>query len=72
MEMTHPPSAPAAQVPPSRLYTPEEAAAELRVSRRTVFVLIGSGQLRSVKVGARRLIARAHLDEFIAGGGTAA
>ena len=38
------------------LYTVEEAAQALRMSRSVVYELIRSGQLRTVKVGRRRLV----------------
>ncbi len=44
----------------------EEAAALLSVHRSTIYDLLGRGQLASVKIGRRRLIPRAALDEFIA------
>lgn len=49
-----------------RLATIEGAAESLAVSERTVRRLIHDGQLRSVKVGGRRLIPVAALDEFVA------
>ncbi|MEY2590541.1 MAG: Helix-turn-helix domain [Acidimicrobiaceae bacterium] len=48
------------------LATPEEAAAALRMSRATVYVLMRTGELRSVVVGARsRRIPVAALTEFV-------
>ena len=41
---------------PAVLYRVEEAAEALRLSRSAIYELIRSGQLRSVKVGRRRLI----------------
>jgi excisionase family DNA binding protein len=38
------------------LFTIDEAAAQLRVSRWTVYNLIRSGQLRTIKIGRRRLV----------------
>jgi excisionase family DNA binding protein len=35
-------------------YTPEETAAYLRTSRKTVFDLIKDGRIRSIKEGRRR------------------
>ena len=50
-----------------------EAAGTLRIGRSSVYELMASGQLRSLKIGSRRLIARDDLDAFIearrAGGG---
>ncbi|WP_085233770.1 helix-turn-helix domain-containing protein [Mycobacterium conspicuum] len=48
-----------------RLYRPEEAARLLGCGRTRVFALIGSGDLRSVKLGASRRIPRSAIDEFI-------
>lgn len=44
----------------------EEAARALGISRSLVYDLIRSGQLRSFKVGSRRLIPAAAIDEAIA------
>jgi excisionase family DNA binding protein len=49
----------------ARLHTVEEVMERLRVGRSTAFGLIGSRQLRSVKVGRRRLVSEAALVEFI-------
>ena len=49
-----------------RLLHIEHVMAQLAVSRSTVFELLGTGQLRSVKIGARRLIPQTAVDEFIA------
>ena len=38
------------------LFTIDEAAAQLRVSRWSVYNLIRSGQLRTIKIGRRRLV----------------
>jgi excisionase family DNA binding protein len=38
------------------LFTIDEAAAELRVSRWSVYNLIRSGQLQTIKIGRRRLV----------------
>lgn len=45
--------------------TVDEAAARLRVSRWTLYTLIRSNQLKSFKVGRRRLIEAAALAECI-------
>ena len=45
---------------------PTEAARLLGVSRETVYVLMRSGQLRSVRLGRARLIPVAALDELLA------
>ncbi len=47
------------------LFTIDEAAARLRVSRWTVYNLIRSGRLRTIKIGHRRLVPRAALDECV-------
>jgi excisionase family DNA binding protein len=44
----------------------DDVMAELSVGRSTVFGLISSGQLRSVKVGRRRLIPATSLLDFVA------
>jgi excisionase family DNA binding protein len=52
--------------PPDRLlFTPEEAAAVLSVSRTKVFELIGTGQLRSGRIGASRRIPARELERFV-------
>lgn len=48
------------------LYSVEEAAEALRLSRSTLYELIRSGQLRSVKFGRRRLVPVDALDEYVA------
>jgi len=57
MESTH--------VTPAQLHTVEEVMKRLRVGRSTAFGLIASRQLRSVKVGRRRLVSEAAIVEFI-------
>ena len=47
-------------------YSVVEAAAVLGISRRSVYELLGSGSLRSVKIGNRRLIRHADLERFVA------
>ena len=49
----------------SLLCTVEQAAETLSLGRTSIYVLLRSGRLRSVKVGARRLIPRAALEEFV-------
>lgn len=44
----------------------EEAARMLSLSRTTVYLLMESGQLPSIKCGTARRIPRAALDEWIA------
>ena len=48
-------------------YSPDEAAELLGISRELVHDLLRTGQLGSVKAGRRRLIARNHLEAFLAG-----
>jgi excisionase family DNA binding protein len=45
----------------------EDAARILSVGRSTVYDLIRSGRLRSIKIGRRRLVPRSALDAFIDG-----
>ncbi|MEV4662527.1 helix-turn-helix domain-containing protein [Micromonospora echinofusca] len=44
---------------------PAEAAALLGVCRDTIYVLMRSGRLRSIKAGRARLIPLAAIDEFL-------
>ena len=50
---------------PKLAYSIEEAAEMLSIKRDSLYELLNTNQLRSFKVGARRLIARRHLEEFI-------
>lgn len=50
-----------------RLYTLEQVAERLQVSRRKLYQLISTGQLRSVKLGTRRRVSEDALAAFIAG-----
>ncbi|MEM8923795.1 MAG: helix-turn-helix domain-containing protein [Actinomycetota bacterium] len=50
---------------PKLAYSVEEAAEALGISRRSIYELLRSGQLGSVKIGARRLIRRTDLDVFL-------
>ena len=54
------------------MYRVDEAAAALRLSRSSVYELIRSGQLRSVKQGRRRLVPVAALADYVASLGGAA
>ncbi len=47
------------------LCTPEEGADELRLSRATVYRLLASGELESVKCGRSRRIPRQALEDFV-------
>jgi excisionase family DNA binding protein len=48
------------------LLTIEETAEWLRVSRWSVYNLIRANQLRTIKIGRRRLVTRDALDECVA------
>jgi excisionase family DNA binding protein len=48
-------------------YSPDEAAELLGISRELVHDLLRTGQLGSRKAGRRRLIAKHHLEAFLAG-----
>ncbi|GLZ08864.1 hypothetical protein Acsp03_63300 [Actinomadura sp. NBRC 104412] len=48
-----------------RLLTVNEAAAQLRVSRWTLYNLIRSNELRSITIGRRRFVPVQALDELI-------
>jgi excisionase family DNA binding protein len=54
------------------LYRVDEAAAALRLSRSSVYELIRSGQLRTVKQGRRRLVPVTALAEYVESLGGAA
>lgn len=49
----------------SLLCTVEEAAETLSIGRTSIYELLRDGRLRSVKVGARRLIPIAALEDFV-------
>lgn len=49
----------------ARLHTVEAVMERLCLGRSTVFALLGSGELRSCKVGRRRLIPESAIVEFI-------
>ena len=50
-------------------YRPNEAAKALNVGRTTVYALMNSGELHSIKVGGCRLIPVIALEAFLAGEG---
>jgi len=52
-------------------FTVPEAAWVLRVSPNTIWNLLKAEKLQSLTVNRRRLIARAAIEKFIEGGGTA-
>ncbi len=47
------------------VYSVEEAAEQLSIGRTLAYQLISEGRLLSIKIGHRRLVARADLDAFI-------
>lgn len=49
----------------ARLNSIESTMAQLGIGRSKVYELIASGQLRSVKVGRRRLVSEAAINEFV-------
>jgi excisionase family DNA binding protein len=49
----------------ARLHDLDEVQQRLKVGRSTVFALITSGELRSVKIRNRRLVSESSLVEFI-------
>jgi len=53
-------------VPSKLLYTVEEAATLLSLSRTSVFQLISDHRLAAVKIGGRRRVAHRALDDFVA------
>lgn len=57
----------AGTVVPAVLYSVDEAALALRLSRSALYELIRSGRLRSVKSGRRRLVPVAALTEYVDG-----
>ncbi len=50
----------------SRLWPIESVMERLGIGRTMVFHLMASGELRSVKMGRRRLVSEAAIQEFIA------
>jgi excisionase family DNA binding protein len=48
------------------LLTPEAAARELSLGRTTIYELVATGKLRSVRIGRARRIAFAELERFVA------
>jgi excisionase family DNA binding protein len=48
------------------LLKPEEAMAELRCSRATLWKLLNSGEIDSMKMGNARRITRVSLEEYVA------
>jgi excisionase family DNA binding protein len=52
---------------PRLLLRPEEVAQALGIGRTTVFELMRSGELRSVKIGVSRRILAEAVTEYVAG-----
>ena len=50
----------------ARLHSVEDVMGRLHVGRSTVYGLLSSGQLRSVKVGRRRLVSEQAIADYIA------
>jgi len=48
------------------VYSVTEAAEALSIGRTLIYDLIRNGELRTLKIGHRRLVARADLDDFVA------
>ncbi|HWG75362.1 MAG TPA: excisionase family DNA-binding protein [Steroidobacteraceae bacterium] len=57
---------------PRFAFTVSEAAESSTLSRRKLYELIDSGQLRTVKIGKRRLVPRDALERLCRGEGVAA
>lgn len=53
-------------LPPPLLYTPAEAAAQLRISRAKLFKLMADGRLPSVKIDRCRRVTAEALDTLVA------
>jgi excisionase family DNA binding protein len=53
------------------LYSPEAAAAELNLSRTTIYTLMDRGDLPSLKIGRSRRITREALEAYVASLSTA-
>jgi excisionase family DNA binding protein len=47
-------------------FTVDEVAEMLRVGRDKVYILLRTGQLRSIRIGKSRRITEDHLAEFVA------
>ncbi len=67
---TSSPVAPSNQAvkPPTRLFTVREASDVLRISRASLYTLLGRGEINVLRVGRRVLIAQTAIEAFIAGG----
>ena len=51
--------------PPKLAFDVNEAAGMLSISRRTLYELLRSGELRSIKIGSRRLVRMSDMTEFL-------
>lgn len=49
------------------VYTPQEAADALRISRPMIYKLIDAGDLRSLKIGSRRMIPLTAIEALLDG-----
>ena len=56
-----------AQDAPDRLLSIPQAAATLGITRSTLYVELGAGRLRSLKVGRRRLVPSGAIADYIRG-----
>lgn len=54
------------------MLTVDEAAEAMRVSRSMIYGLMRDGRLPSVRIGRRRLIAAAEVQQYLTGGGDTA
>jgi excisionase family DNA binding protein len=50
---------------PARLLPVEAVMAQLNIGRSSVFKLFDSNELRSVKIGRRRLVPQSAVDQFV-------
>jgi len=51
-----------------KYYTPEEIAANLKVSRKTIYNWIQEGRLKAIKIGHFWRISESELNRLLAGG----
>jgi excisionase family DNA binding protein len=56
------------QIPERRAYSIRETQRATNLSHATIYRLIASGKLKTVKVGARRLVPIASIDALLDGG----
>lgn len=50
-----------------KVLTPEDAAAEAGVCRKTIYTLLQKGEIRHVKAGDKYLISRANFEKWLEG-----